>query len=121
MGSNEICNTCATSNVWSVWRLVYYYSGILNSACILIVRVATVFKVDLMVASLYAHAVVLFILKPSSTSMSWNYMIHWGLHFGVSVMVFCYAMEFYARLICPKEENFMNTFFPRFYECFVKH
>ena len=53
--------------------------------------------------------------------MAWNYMVHWGLHFGVSVMVFCYAMEFYARLICPEEENIVNTFFPRFYDCFVKH
>ena len=66
-------------------------------------------------------SVMLFILRPSSTSMLWNYLIHWGLHFGVSVMVFCYAMEFYARLICPKPQNFVNTFLPRFYECFLKH
>ena len=70
---------------------------------------------------LFTCTVIFFIMKPSPQSMGWNYMVHWGLHFGVSVMVFCYAMEFYARLICPKQENFVNTFFPRFYDCFVMH
>lgn len=79
------------------------------------------FVIPVLLVMFGVFGVILFILKPSSSSMAWNYMIHWGLHFGVSVMVFCYAMEFYARLICPEEENIVNTFFPRFYECFVKH
>lgn len=65
----------------------------------------------------YGFAVVLFAVKPSSHS-SWNYLVHVGLHLGVSIMVFCYVMEFHARSKCPKEENAVNTFVPRFFECF---
>ena len=45
--------------------------------------------------------------------------MHTALNMGVSIMVFCYATEFYARKKCIKEENFVNTFIPRFYECFI--
>ncbi|XP_064401141.1 sterol O-acyltransferase 2-like [Halichondria panicea] len=63
---------------------------------------------------------LLFALKPSSHS-SWNYLIHVGLQVGVSLMVFCYVMEFNARITCPKEENAVNTFVPRFLECYFKN
>ena len=64
-------------------------------------------------------AAILAFLNPSSPKAGWNYFLHFGLHFGVSIMVFTYTMEFSARKICPKEENLMNTFIPRFYECFL--
>ena len=66
------------------------------------------------------RVVFVFALKPSSHS-SWNYLIHVGLQVGVSVMVFCYVMEFNARITCPKEENAVNTFVPRFLDCYFKN
>lgn len=59
------------------------------------------------------------LLNPSADKAGWNYFLHFSLHVGVSTMLFCYTMEFYARKICPMEENLVNTFVPRFYECFV--
>ena len=67
-----------------------------------------------------SYVVLLFALKPSSHS-SWNYLIHVGLQVGVSLMVFCYVMEFNARITCPKEENAVNTFVPRFLACYFKN
>ena len=63
---------------------------------------------------------VLYIVRPSQESKFWNYFLHFGLHFGVSIMVFCYTTEFYARMFCPREETFIDVFIPRFYECFSK-
>lgn len=68
----------------------------------------------------YYYTAILFFLNPSPNKMGWNYFLHFSLHAGVSIMMFCYTMEFNARKVCPKEENLVNTFVPRFYECFVK-
>ena len=64
-------------------------------------------------------SVLLYFYRPSSQAKYFNYFLHFGLNFGVSSMVFCYATEFHARKMCVKEENFVNTFVPRFYECFI--
>ncbi len=64
-------------------------------------------------------AAILTLVNPSSGKVGWNYFLHLSLHVGVSIMLFCYTMEFSARKICPKEENFVNTFVPRFYDCFI--
>ena len=61
---------------------------------------------------------LLFIVRPSPKVKFWNYFLHFGLHFGVSIMIFIYTMEFYARHLCPKENTIVNTFVPRFYECY---
>jgi len=63
--------------------------------------------------------VLLYCYRPSSQGRYFNYFLHFALNFGVSNMVFCYATELYARKMCVREENFVNTFVPRFYECFV--
>lgn len=77
------------------------------------------FVMPVLVFQYCTFGIVFFAIKPSSSS--WNYLVHIGLQIGMSIMVFCYAMEFYARKICPKEENAVNTFVPRFYECFLQH
>ena len=59
-------------------------------------------------------------MRPSPEVKFWNYFLHIGLHFGVSLMIFLYTMEFYARMMCPKEISFVNTFVPRFYECYYE-
>lgn len=65
--------------------------------------------------------VALLTLVRPSHKVGWNYFLHIGLHMGVSIMVFCYTMELYARKICPLEENILNTFVPRFYSCYWWH
>ena len=61
---------------------------------------------------------VLYFVRPNTSTHFWNYFLHVGLQLGVSVMVFVYATEFYARKTCQREENLINTFIPRFYDCF---
>ena len=56
-------------------------------------------------------------MEPNKSSF-WNYFLHTGLQLGVSVMVFVYATEFYARKTCHQEETLVSTFVPRFFECF---
>ena len=66
----------------------------------------------------FPHPAILFIVRPSPTVKFWNYFLHFGLHFGVSIMIFLYTMEFYARHFCPSEGSFIQTFIPRMYDCY---
>lgn len=61
---------------------------------------------------------VLYFVQPSTSTHLWNYFLHVGLQLGVSMMVFVYATEFYARKTCVQEETLISTFVPRFYNCF---
>lgn len=61
---------------------------------------------------------IMYFVKPNPSTHFWNYFLHFGLNIGVSTMVFVYATEFYARKTCLQEETPLNTFFPRFYDCF---
>ena len=61
---------------------------------------------------------ILYFVRPNTKSHFWNYFLHTGLQLGVSVMVFVYATEFYARKTCVMEETLLSTFVPRFYSCF---
>ncbi len=45
--------------------------------------------------------------------------MHFSLNAGVALNVFFYAMEFFARTMCYREENLVNTFIPRSYECYI--
>jgi len=62
---------------------------------------------------------LLTLLRPNPNKVGWNYFLHFSLHVGVSIMVYCYTTEFYARKVCPMEENIINTFTPRFYTCYL--
>ena len=74
---------------------------------------------ETMLTLCFSFSVILYFVRPVANTRFWNYFIHASLHMGVSIMVFSYAMESYARMVCPKQEGFVNTFIPRIYDCFI--
>jgi sterol O-acyltransferase len=50
----------------------------------------------------------------------WNTIFLFALSLGNALMVWLYAIEFYARVYCPKEDTLKNAVIPRIYECFFK-